>query len=120
MAAARSAFSADPPRVLSIAGSDPSGGAGIQADLKKFAALGCYGLSVLTSLTAQNTTGVQQIHTPPVDFCKAQLQALWNDVEINAIKIGMLATTEVVLAIADELESRRHLEGGLNVDVQLF
>jgi hydroxymethylpyrimidine kinase/phosphomethylpyrimidine kinase len=100
----RRPFSPDPPRILSIAGSDPSGGAGIQADLKTFSSLGCYGLSVLTSLTAQNTCGVSQIHIPPVDFFKAQLKALWEDVELDAIKIGMLGNRDVILALAEELQ----------------
>jgi hydroxymethylpyrimidine/phosphomethylpyrimidine kinase len=100
----RKAFSASPPQVLSIAGSDPSGGAGIQADLKTFSSLGCYGMSVLTALTAQNTQGVSQIHLPPVGFFVSQLQALWNDVEIDAIKIGMLGSSEVIMALSKELQ----------------
>ncbi|UZJ53846.1 hypothetical protein CBS101457_003166 [Exobasidium rhododendri] len=106
----RRAFSASPPQVLSVAGSDPSGGAGIQADLKTFSSLGCYGMSVLTALTAQNTQGVSKIHTPPVEFFTSQLRALWEDVDIDAIKIGMLGTSEVILALSEELQ--RHASKG--------
>lgn len=76
--------------ILSIAGSDCSGGAGIQADLKTCEAFGCYGMSAITALTAQNTTGVSAVHPVPVDFLEAQLQAILEDIEIHAIKIGML------------------------------
>jgi len=98
-------FSASPPHVLSIAGSDPSGGAGIQADLKTFSSLGCYGMSIVTALTAQNTKGVTQIHIPPVEFFKSQIRALRDDVEIDAIKIGMLGNREVILALSEELQT---------------
>lgn len=101
----RKRFSASPPRILSIAGSDPSGGAGIQADLKTIASLGCYGMSVITSLTAQNTCGVTSIHVPPPQFLASQLEALWNDIEIDAIKIGMLANQDVVRLVAQQLQS---------------
>lgn len=84
------------PRVLSIAGSDPSGGAGIQADLKSIAANGGYGMAVLTALTAQNTRGVRAVHVPPASFLRAQLDALSDDIEIDAVKIGMLANAEVI------------------------
>lgn len=84
------------PRVLSIAGSDPSGGAGIQADLKSIAASGGYGMAVLTALTAQNTQGVHAVHVPPASFLRAQLDALSDDIEIDAVKIGMLANAEVI------------------------
>lgn len=107
----RRPFSASPPRILSIAGSDPSGGAGIQADLKTISSLGCYGLSVLTSLTAQNTCSVSQIHVPPVDFFRAQLKALWEDIELDAIKVGMLGNRNVILALSEELQhNARHGE----------
>lgn len=96
-------FSPSPPHVLSIAGSDPSGGAGIQADLKTFASLGCYGMCALTSLTAQNTQGVTDIHVTPTSFFRAQLQALWADVEVDAIKIGMLGNQDIVQALSEEL-----------------
>ena len=89
-----------PPVALTIAGSDPSGGAGIQADLKTFSALGAYGTSVITALTAQNTRGVTGIHLVPPDFVTEQLQTLVADVRIDAIKIGMLATRELADAVA--------------------
>lgn len=119
----RAPFSPSPPRILSIAGSDPSGGAGIQADLKTFSALGCYGLCTLTALTAQNTRGVQDIHIPPAQFCQAQLQSLWADVQIDAVKIGMLGNQETVQTVASELmrdelrdgTSARRREGGLEL-----
>jgi hydroxymethylpyrimidine kinase/phosphomethylpyrimidine kinase len=82
--------------VLSIAGTDPTGGAGIQADLKSIAANGGYGMAVVTALVAQNTRGVRSVHVPPVEFLAEQLDAVSDDVEIDAVKIGMLATTEVI------------------------
>ena len=87
-------------RVLTIAGSDSGGGAGIQADLKTFAALGCYGMTAITALTAQNTQGVQAIHAVPADFLKAQLQSVLGDIGVDAVKIGMLHTPEVVRTVA--------------------
>ncbi|ALJ19770.1 bifunctional hydroxymethylpyrimidine kinase/phosphomethylpyrimidine kinase [Microbacterium sp. No. 7] len=84
------------PRVLSIAGTDPTGGAGIHADLKSIAASGGYGMAVVTALVAQNTRGVRSVHVPPVPFLAEQLQAVSDDVEIDAVKIGMLGTTEVI------------------------
>lgn len=95
------------PRVLSIAGSDPSGGAGIQADLKAIAACGGYGMAAVTALTAQNTRGVQGIHVPPAGFLAEQLNAVSNDVAIDAVKIGMLAGRQTILAVADWLEAAR-------------
>jgi hydroxymethylpyrimidine kinase/phosphomethylpyrimidine kinase len=89
--------------VLSIAGSDPSGGAGIQADLKTFAALNAYGMAAITALTAQNTRGVTAVHVPPADFLAAQLDAIFTDIEVHAVKIGMLATAEIVHVVADRL-----------------
>ena len=89
---------------VTIAGSDSSGGAGIQADLKTFAALGVYGASVITALTAQNTQGVAAIHDVPMDFIAAQIDAVFSDLDIGAVKIGMLsraATIEVVAAGLD-------------------
>ena len=80
------------PIALTIAGSDCCGGAGIQADLKTFSALGVYGASVLTALTAQNTRGVSAIHGVPGDFITAQLDAVFDDLDIKAIKIGMVGT----------------------------
>ncbi|MGJ7545849.1 bifunctional hydroxymethylpyrimidine kinase/phosphomethylpyrimidine kinase [Variovorax sp. LT1R16] len=83
-------------RVLSIAGSDSGGGAGIQADLKTFAALGCYGMTAITALTAQNTLGVRGIHGVPPAFLKAQIQAVVEDIGVDAVKLGMLHAPEVV------------------------
>ena len=87
-------------RVLSIAGSDSGGGAGIQADLKTFSALGCYGMTAITALTAQNTTGVQAIHGVPASFLKAQLQSVLDDIGVDAVKIGMLHSPDVVEVVA--------------------
>ena len=84
------------PRTLTIAGSDSGGGAGIQADLKTFLALQTYGMSVLTALTAQNTQGVQSVHTPDPAFVRAQFDSVATDVRIDAIKIGMLANAPIV------------------------
>ena len=99
----RPATGSRPPVALTIAGSDPSGGAGIQADLKTFSALGAYGTSVITALTAQNTTGVTGIQLIPATFVTEQLQTLVGDVRIDAIKIGMLGTREVADAVAEFL-----------------
>ena len=88
------------PVTLSIAGSDPSGGAGIQADLKTFSALGTYGMTVITALTAQNTVGVTGVHVVPAEFVRLQLETLAADLRLDAIKVGMLATTEIVDAVA--------------------
>lgn len=87
-------------RVLTIAGSDSGGGAGIQADLKTFAALGCYGMTAITALTAQNTQGVQAIHAVPAEFLRAQLASVLDDIGVDAVKIGMLHTPEVVRTVA--------------------
>ncbi|MFC9985650.1 bifunctional hydroxymethylpyrimidine kinase/phosphomethylpyrimidine kinase [Microbacterium keratanolyticum] len=87
------------PRVLSIAGSDPSGGAGIQADLKSISANGGFGMAALTALTAQNTQGVRDVHVPPVSFLRAQLEALAVDIQIDAVKIGMLANEDVIVEV---------------------
>jgi hydroxymethylpyrimidine/phosphomethylpyrimidine kinase len=92
------------PIALTIAGSDSSGGAGIQADLKTFAALRVYGASVITALTAQNTRGVEAVHVVPPDFVLAQMQAVAGDLEVGAIKIGMLATAPVIEAVAEGLK----------------
>lgn len=92
---------------LTIAGSDPGGGAGIQADLKTFAAHGVHGLSAITALTAQNTRGVSAIHVPPVDFLRAQIDACFADFRIGAVKIGMLANADVVHAVVAALEHHR-------------
>ena len=88
------------PIALTIAGSDSSGGAGIQADLKTFAALGVYGASVVTALTAQNTHGVTGIHQVPADFVTAQLDAVFGDLDVKAVKIGMVAQPSTIDAIA--------------------
>ena len=88
------------PIALTIAGSDSSGGAGIQADLKTFAALGVYGASVITALTAQNTQGVSGIHRVPANFVTAQIDAVFADLAIGAVKIGMVADLAVIGAIA--------------------
>lgn len=95
------------PNVLSIAGSDPSGGAGIQADLKTFGALGVYGMCVITALTAQNTQGVSGIHEVPADFVKAQLQAIFDDIHVFAVKIGMLGSPPAIENIAQVLKSEK-------------
>lgn len=102
----RSLFSSDPARVCTIAGSDSGGGAGIQADLKTIQALGGYGLSVLTALTAQNTQGVQNILQVSPEFVKQQLQSVTEDIAIDAFKVGMLANQEVAEAVAEALRSR--------------
>ncbi len=91
-------------RVLTIAGSDSGGGAGIQADLKTIAANGCYGMSVITALTAQNTKGVSGIHVVPVDFVRAQLDAVLCDIACDAVKIGMLFSSELIRTVAEGLQ----------------
>ena len=88
------------PIALTIAGSDSSGGAGIQADLKSFAALGVYGASVITALTAQNTSGVTGIHLVPTDFVAEQIDAVFSDLAVGAVKIGMVAQPATIDAIA--------------------
>jgi len=91
------------PNLVSIAGVDPSGGAGILADLKSFSALGAYGCGVVAALTAQNTQTVTGVHTPPTDFLKLQIDTLFADVRIDAVKLGMLGSAEIVAAVADRL-----------------
>jgi hydroxymethylpyrimidine kinase/phosphomethylpyrimidine kinase len=88
------------PRALTIAGSDSGGGAGIQADLKVFMALGCHGMSAVTALTAQNTTGVTGIHEVPAEFVIAQIDAVSSDIGVDAAKTGMLASAPIVSAVA--------------------
>ncbi len=95
------------PNVLSIAGSDPSGGAGIQADLKTFGALGCYGMAAVTALTAQNTQGVAAVHVPPADFVAQQIAMIFADIDVAVIKIGLLPTAEIVEAVAHELARQK-------------
>jgi hydroxymethylpyrimidine/phosphomethylpyrimidine kinase len=92
------------PIAVTIAGSDSSGGAGIQADLKTFSALGVYGASVITALTAQNTVGVDAIHDVPPDFIAAQMDAVFSDLEVGAVKIGMLSQAAVIETVAQRLD----------------
>jgi hydroxymethylpyrimidine/phosphomethylpyrimidine kinase len=94
------------PRCLTIAGSDSGGGAGIQADLKAFAAAGCYGTSAIVALTAQNTQGVAAVHELPVDFVRAQLDAVYDDIGVDAAKTGMLFSRALIEAVADFLDGR--------------
>ena len=103
-----------PPVALTIAGSDPSGGAGIQADLKTFSALGAFGTSVITALTAQSTTGVTGVHVVPAEFVTEQLETLVADVRVDAIKIGMLADAAVADAVREFLV--RHTPGIVVLD----
>jgi hydroxymethylpyrimidine/phosphomethylpyrimidine kinase len=91
------------PRVLTIAGSDSGGGAGIQADLKAFAAAGAHGTSAVVALTAQSTTGVSAVHEVPPDFVRAQLEAVWDDIGVDAAKTGMLFSRAVIEQVADFL-----------------
>lgn len=98
-----------PPRLLTIAGSDSGGGAGIQADLKTFAAHGAYGMSVLAALTAQNTREVRAVHEVPPEMVAAQIDAVLEDIGADAVKIGMLASAAIIRAVADRL--RVHLAG---------
>ena len=93
-----------PPAVLSIAGSDSGGGAGIQADLKAFARCGVHGMTAITALTAQNTTGVTGIHPVPPEFIVEQVRAVHADIGVDAVKIGMLGTVEIVRAVREALE----------------
>ena len=94
-------------RVLTIAGSDSGGGAGIQADLKTFAALGCYGMTAITALTAQNTRGVAGIHAVPPAFLKAQIQSVVEDIGVDAVKLGMLHAPEIVEVVAWAIDRYR-------------
>jgi hydroxymethylpyrimidine/phosphomethylpyrimidine kinase len=102
------------PNVLTIAGSDPSGGAGIQADLKTFSALGTYGMSAITALTVQNTQGVRAVQVIDPAFVAAQIDAIFDDVRVDAVKIGMVATAEIAAAIADRL--RHHAARNIVLD----
>lgn len=99
------------PVALTIAGSDSSGGAGIQADLKTFAALGVYGTSVVTAVTAQNTSGVSAVHPVPADIVTAQLDAVFADLDVGAVKIGMVAQPATIVAIVAALQrwSPKHI-----------
>jgi hydroxymethylpyrimidine/phosphomethylpyrimidine kinase len=105
------------PRCLTIAGSDSGGGAGIQADLKAFAAAGCFGMSAIVALTAQNTTGVTAVHEVPAEFVRAQLDAVYSDLGVDAVKTGMLFSREVIATVAEFLASHR---GPLVVDPVLI
>lgn len=91
------------PKALTIAGSDSGGGAGIQADLKTFAALGVYGASVLTAITAQNTRGVTAIHEIPPDVVTAQIRAVLDDIGADAVKTGMLSSSAIIAAVSGEM-----------------
>ena len=95
-------------RLLSIAGSDSGGGAGVQADLKTFAALGCFGTTAITALTAQNTTGVRAIHAVPLDVLADQIDAVVEDIGVDAVKIGMLHSAPTIETVAAALD-RHHL-----------
>ncbi len=102
------------PRAMTIAGSDSGGGAGIQADLKTFAALGVYGTSVLTAVTAQNTIGVTAVHEIPTEVIAAQIDAVFTDIGVGAVKTGMLANGSIIECVASQL--RRHAVPWLVVD----
>ncbi len=97
-------------RVLSIAGSDSGGGAGIQADLKTFCALGCYGMTAITAITAQNTQGVRAIHGIPPDMLRAQIDAVAEDIGVDAVKIGMLHDPEVVRVVVKAIARHQMLQ----------
>jgi hydroxymethylpyrimidine/phosphomethylpyrimidine kinase len=96
------------PRVLSIAGSDSGGGAGIQADVKTFSALGCFGMTAITALTAQNTCGVRAIHGVPPDMLRDQIDAVLEDIGVDAVKVGMLHSPDIVRTVAQAID-RHHL-----------
>lgn len=98
------AFTFEYPRVLSIAGSDSGGGAGIQADLKTFSALGCYGMTAITALTAQNTLGVRAIHGVPPQMLRDQIDAVMEDLGADAVKIGMLHSPDIVRTVAEAVD----------------
>lgn len=95
------------PRVLTIAGSDSGGGAGIQADLKTMSALGCFGMSAITALTAQNTTGVRAIHAVPPEMLTDQIDAVVEDIGVDAVKIGMLHAPDIVQAVANAIDKHQ-------------
>lgn len=96
-------------RVLSIAGSDSGGGAGIQADLKTFAALGCFGMTAITALTAQSTCGVRSIHGVPPDMLRDQMDAVLEDIGVDAVKVGMLHSPDIVRTVAQAID-RHHMQ----------
>src|SRR5437667_1572753 len=91
-------------RCLTIAGSDSGGGAGVQADVKGFAAAGCHGMSAIVALTAQNTIGVTAVHEVPPEFVQAQLEAVFDDLGVDAAKTGMLFSVPVIETVADFLQ----------------
>ncbi|MFN3701126.1 MAG: bifunctional hydroxymethylpyrimidine kinase/phosphomethylpyrimidine kinase [Alphaproteobacteria bacterium] len=95
------------PHILSIAGSDPSGGAGVQADLKTFSALGCYGMAAITALTAQNTRGVTDVFMVPPDFLRAQIDTIFSDIRVDALKIGMAGTADSIAVLEGALKRHR-------------
>ena len=95
--------------VLSIAGSDPSGGAGIQADLKTFAANGVYGMAAITALTVQNTVGVQGIHLVPAKFVSSQIEAIFSDIAVSSVKVGMVGNAEIAEGVGTTLAKYRNL-----------
>ena len=103
-----------PPTAMTIAGSDSGGGAGIQADLKTFSALGVFGTSTLTAITAQNTVGVTAVHEIPTDVIAAQIDAVITDIGADAVKTGMLSSSAIVATVADSV--RRHSITNLVVD----
>ena len=100
--------------VLTIAGSDSGGGAGIQADIKTISALGCYATTAITAITVQNTVGVEAVHPVPVDFVKGQIEAVLSDIGADAVKIGMLQSAEIVRAVAEML--RKYKVGNVVLD----
>lgn len=89
--------------ILTVAGSDSSGGAGIQADLKTYSAHNVYGMSVITAVTAQNTTGVTAVHNIPIDIVRAQIDAVFSDIRVDGVKIGMLSDSEIAACVAERL-----------------
>src|SRR3990172_11467297 len=95
------------PRCLTIAGSDSGGGAGVQAALKAVAAAGCHGTSAIVALTAQNTLGVSAVHELPPEFVRAQLEAVFSDIGVDAAKTGMLFSRSLIETVADYLEQHR-------------
>lgn len=108
------AFASTPPKALTIAGSDSGGGAGIQADVKTFAALGVYGSSVITAITAQNTLGVTAVHEVPIEIIAGQLDAVMTDIGADAVKTGMLSSAAIISAVVEGI--RRHRIERLVVD----
>ena len=103
------------PRALTIATSDSGGGAGIQADLKAFANLGCHGMSAVVALTAQNTTEVRAIHEAPPEFIRAQLTAIFDDIGVDAAKTGMLFSARIIEVVADFLRDRTALTAAARI-----